>query len=637
MRIKKFTYYACDFETTVYDGQKYTEVWAAAAVELFTEKVLVWNNIHEFLDYFIEQPGNQCLYFHNLKFDGTFIISHFLRDRRFQQAFKKLDEDGTRYERIPDRHMLPRTFNYSIANTGQWYSILLRIRGKFIEFRDSLKLLPFSVKKLGKDFKTKHQKTEIEYTGFRYAGGVITKEERDYIANDVLVVKEALEVMFTEGHTELTIGSCCMKEFKTITKKKKFDELYPDLYKLNLNFRGEHTTVGDWIRQSYRGGWCYVKRGEENKLQPAGITVDVNSLYPSMMHSASGNRYPVGVPKFWEGDYIPEEATAPDRYFFVRIKTRFYLKEGHPPFIQQKNSFLYLGNENLETSDVYDAKTGKYYMWTKNADGTVNDTRMELTLTQTDYQRILDFYDLDDFEILGGCYFDAEAGIFDEYIEKYRQIKETSTGARRTLAKLYLNNLYGKMASSEDSSFKYVYLKDDGTLGFLPVYERDKTPGYIPVGSAITSYARDFTIRAAQANYEHFIYADTDSIHATCAEKDLRGIPLHPTAFQCWAIESHWKTGLFVRQKTYIEEVINEDGSTAYDMKCAGMPKRCKELFISSMTGDGLTPKTDAEIRFLKKKRKLTDFRVGLCVPSKLLPRRIPGGTVLIDSVYEMR
>ena len=66
----------------------------------------------------------------------------------------------------------------------------------FIELRDSLKLLPFSVKRIGESFKTKHKKLEMEYKGFRYAGCEITEEEKKYIANDVLVVKEALEFMF---------------------------------------------------------------------------------------------------------------------------------------------------------------------------------------------------------------------------------------------------------------------------------------------------------------------------------------------------------------------------------------------------------------------------------------------------------
>lgn len=92
----------------------------------------------------------------------------------------------------------------------------------------------------------------------------------------------------------------------------------------------------------------------------------------------------------------------------------------------------------------------------------------------TDYELLKEHYELVDFEILDGCWFYSEIGIFDEYIEKYKKIKVESEGAMRELAKLFLNNLYGKMASSKDSSFKLAYVKEDKTIGFLPVAEANK-------------------------------------------------------------------------------------------------------------------------------------------------------------------
>ena len=66
----------------------------------------------------------------------------------------------------------------------------------------------------------------------------------------------------------------------------------------------------------------------------------------------------------------------------------------------------------------------------------------------------------------------------------------------------------------------------------MPCIENGKKPGYIPVGSAITSYARNFTIRAAQMNYfgkdkPGFIYADTDSIHCNIAWHEVSGVKIH--------------------------------------------------------------------------------------------------------------
>ena len=39
--------YMGDFETTVYDGQTETEVWASAVVELYSEDVNILNSIDE--------------------------------------------------------------------------------------------------------------------------------------------------------------------------------------------------------------------------------------------------------------------------------------------------------------------------------------------------------------------------------------------------------------------------------------------------------------------------------------------------------------------------------------------------------------------------------------------------------------
>ena len=394
--------------------------------------------------------------------------------------------------------------------------------------------------------------------------------------------------------------------------------------------------------------WLKVK-----KIYYNGTTADVNSLYPSMMSSESGNPYPVGKPTFWSGNYIPDEALEDNRYYFIRIKTRFYLKKDKLPFIQIKGNLLYKGTESLETSDIYDKETNQYYTHYRDLNGNLVDTRVELTLTMTDFILIKEHYELVDFEILDGCWFYTQIGIFDEYIQKYKHQKQISKGAKRELAKLFLNNLYGKMASSKDSSFKLAYVKDDKSIGFLPVSEFNKKPGYIPVGSAITSYARNFTIRAAQKNYHGvnnpgFIYADTDSIHCDLPPDQIKGIKVHAKDFCCWKLESCWDKAVFTRQKTYIEHVIAEDLETIEkpynNIKCAGMPQKCKDLFELSMQGTANYNEmwSDDERNFLFDennkpiKRDFSDFKIGLSVPDKLRPKRILGGILLVETTYQM-
>lgn len=631
MKPRIFTYYMGDFETTVFDNQTYTEVWAAAMVPFWTEEVSILHSIDDMFNKLKNLYGNICIFFHNLKFDGSFWIPFLEQTLKLQQAYMVLEKDGQKtYRWIEQKYMQNNTYKYMISDRGQWYNIIIKVNNKFIEIRDSLKLLPFSVEEIGHSFKTKHKKLTMEYKGVRYAGCEITDEEKEYIANDVLVVKEALEIMFNEGHNGVTIGSCCLKEFKKTYDKWDYQIFFPNLYDMKIDEEYGAPTAGDYVRKAYRGGWCYLVPEKAGWIHKDGLTADVNSLYPSMMSSQSGNRYPVGKPTFWKGDYIPESARKPGRYYFIRVRTRFYLRKNYLPFIQLKNSFLYIGTENLTTSDVRD-ENGNYCETVEMPDGTVRSTAVTMTMTMTDWELFKKHYELVDTEILDGCWFFSEIGIFDEYINKYAEMKKTSKGARRTLAKLFLNNLYGKEAASTDSSFKIAYVKEDGVIGFFPVKENAKAPGYIPCGAAITSYSRCFTITAAQQNYygpneRGFIYADTDSIHCDLKPEEVKGITVHPTEFCCWKLESYWDESIFTRQKTYIEHVTHEDGEPIetpfYDVKCAGMPKKSKQIFLDKMeTGE----------------YDLTDFKIGLKVEGKLTPKRIRGGVVLQETTYEMR
>ncbi len=662
MKQREYRYFMGDFETTVYKGQVNTEVWASALVELFSDKVTILHSIAETFDYLVSLNCNVVVYYHNLKFDGAFWLSYLLVDKKFAQAYDKIGDKETDVKWKQQFKMFNNTFKYSISDRGMWYSIIVKVKNHFIEIRDSLKLLPFSVKKIGESFGTKHKKLDMEYTGFRYAGCDITKEEQEYIANDVLVVKEALEIMFKQGHNKLTIGSCCLEEYKKICRSSleiqlDYTEMFPNLYDFKID-KQEHKydNAGDWLRKSYRGGWCYLVKGKENKIKTNGTTADVNSLYPSMMSSKSGNKYPIGLPKFWTGNFIPEEALKENMYYFVRIKTRFYIKGNYLPFIQVKGDLKYKGTESLEDSDVYNHENGQKYPYYIDKNGNIQQAKVELTLTMTDYQLIKEHYELVDFEIIDGCYFYSMVGIFDEYINKYAKIKKESKGALRELAKLFLNNLYGKMASSTDSSFKIAYVKDDKSIGFMQVVENEKKPGYIAIGSAITSYSRNFTIRAAQKNYygaekRGFIYADTDSIHCDLLPQEIKGIEVDDKEFCCWKLESCWDKGIFTRQKTYIEHVTHEnliplEESKQYNnIKCAGMPKKCKNLFEISMQGTADVNEnwSDEEKEFLFDKdnkpivRDYSDFKVGLKVPDKLRPIRIRGGVLLVNTTYEMR
>lgn len=628
MKYLEYPRYMADFETTVNDDtatQEQTEVWAYAIVNANApddiSSVKIGHSIQEFMEY-IETLGTCFIYFHNLKFDGSFILYYLC----LTKGYKEYLVNGVHDMKAFTKNAKPGHYTYLISDMGVWYEMKLKTKTGMVTFKDSLKLLPLSVENIGKSFQTKHQKTSINYKGKRYAGCEITEKEKEYIANDVLVVKEGLNFMWSQGHNRATIGACCLSEFKIMWGDKwDWQNYYPDLSRFNAP--EPFKSIDDYIRKAYKGGYCYVNK---SGLHNNGCTADVNSLYPSVMHSTSGNKYPVGKPIYFEGvpDWENIDSTYPDGsrkyYYFIRLKCCFELKPGFLPTIQIKGSPLYKGTEWLKTSDYID-KNGVKHHKIQDVNGGIVTVKPELVLCMTDYWLLMKHYKVTEIEYIDGYYFSCYDGIFDNYIDKYGEIKRNSTGGLRQIAKLFMNNLYGKFATSPDSSYQLINLDKDGYFNTEIIKEESMAPVYIPIGAAVTGYARYFTITHAQENYNNFCYGDTDSIHCDCKIEDLKNIEIHPSNFLCWKIENEWDKAIFVRQKTYIEHTIKEDQEECepyYMVKCAGMGKSAKAHIIEKLENGTM---------------KMSDFKAGFSVKGNLKARRIKGGTLLVECDFKLR
>lgn len=596
----KTEYYVGDFETTTYEGQTETAVWSACWAHVWEGDPTIVGCIEDFMERIIRYKKNIVMYFHNLKFDGAFIFNYLLHA-------------GYEWDNSKDWEMHPITYKALISDKNRYYSLTVRTKYfKTIEFRDSAKLLPFKLRDVAFAFNTTHKKLDIEYKGYRYPNCAISDEERAYILNDVLVLREAMREMLERGHNKLTIGACCMNEFKGMFDEFLWEGYFPNLKEFPCVVNLDMNTDA-YVRKTYKGAWCYCKSpGKYGK----GRTYDVNSLYPSVMHSDSGNYYPVGLPIYWTGN-IPDTVLDDKNHFvwFVHLKCRFNIRKGFLPTIQIKRNLLYTPTEWLTTSDI--RYKGKYYTEIVK-DGKVYDNRPELYLTMMDYKLLLLHYHVTDLEVLDGCYFQGELGIFDQYINKWMERKENAKNkVDRTEAKLFQNNLYGKLATGDNSSYQIPRLNENDILTFELVEEFDKKVLSIDKGSMVTSYARYFTITHAQENYDLFIYADTDSLHML--EGEPCNIKVHPTHLLCWKLEKKWRSAIFIRQKTYAELPYEADGEKVYpkwEITCAGMPEKSKQIFLAE--------------------HPITDFKVGLKVRGKLVPKMIKGGLILVDSEFTL-
>jgi hypothetical protein len=540
-----------DFETTT--DPEDCRVWAWGLADIFVDNSFVHgNSIESFIEYI--SKFNSHIYFHNLAFDGSFILDWLLNNKYWHtdKAFRK------------------GSFSTLISRMGKFYSISVVWRnGNKTEFRDSFKKLPMSVANVAKAFKLEESKLEIDYDEYRAPGHRLTPHEVAYLKNDVIIVAKALKQQLAEGMTHLTVGSDSLAQFKKISGKRTFDRLFPVLPQ----------TMDAEIRKSYRGGFTYADERHKAKIVGTGRVYDVNSLYPSVMYD---RMMPYGEPKYFQGMPKPTDEWP---LYIVAITFTASLKEGHIPCIQVKGSPFFTATQYQ--SEIPDPVT--------------------MVCTNVDLALWEDQYDLDILAWEGGFYFKGITGIFCEYIDKWMKVKAEATGGLRTIAKLHLNSLYGKFATNPNVTPKVPVLNDEGVLHLVVGEEEYRDPVYTPVGVFITAYARDVTIRAAQENYDSFLYADTDSLHLL-GTVDPSTLKVDPQQLGAWKYEGMFDNAIYARAKCYCEHMI-EDGN--------GNPMN---QFVTHIAG--LPDSIAEQVTF-------DDFYNGKVFEGKLLPTRVKGGIVL--------
>jgi len=514
-RLKRSNWVA-DFETTTDANDCRVWAWGLADVERARSSwdVEIGNDMASFIARIRKMPA--IIYFHNLKFDGYFLLDYFYRVLKL-----------THVDRWPGAN----EFSTVIDHMGKFYMITVNWgNNKKTEFRDSYKKLPFKVSRIAEAFKLDEVKGSIDYHAHRPIGHQLTRNEREYLVADVLIVAQALKMEFDTGMTKLTVGADSLDDFKTLLSKEIFAKKFPVLPK----------NMDDEIRKAYRGGWTYADSRFQGVETRSGRTYDVNSLYPSVMYDRV---LPYGTPVWRDGYPEPEED-----YPLVILSITFTakLKKDHVPCIQIKGSGQFLATE---------------YQTNITEPVTISCTNVDLALWE-------DHYDMDIISYNGGWLFKGISGIFCEYIDKWMAIKSTSTGGMRELAKLHLNSLYGKFATNPDVTGKVPYFDDETDTVKLELgLTETRDPIYTAMGVFITAYARDMTIRAAQDNYATFAYADTDSLHLL-TDEDPDNLWVDAQALGAWKFEYAFSRALFVGAKRYIEHKVNGD----YECHVAGLP-----------------------------------------------------------------
>lgn len=581
--------FVADFETTTDPND--CRVWAYGICEIAEPYDFQYgNNLDDFMTWCAGKE-NYIVAFHNLKFDGAFILG-WLNANGYTHILKNEDKADKTYETL-------------INSMGIYYKITVyfkvsKKKVNKVEFIDSLKIFNSRVEQIAKDYDLPIRKGSIDYKAKREVGHILTEEELAYLKNDVEIVARALDAFYKTGHKKLTIGSNALESFKEMCKG--FDNYFPEL----------DAEQDKAIRKSYKGGFTYVNPKNQNKLLKGTLCcLDVNSLYPSRLVNCY---MPYQAPVYFEGQY-QDDSTYP--LFTQRLLCSFKIKEDKIPTIQIKGNMRFVANEYLEWSGL---------------------EPVELTLTSTDLKLFFEHYDVEVLDYIDGYKFKACKGLFNNYVSYWTEQKTTAKKAgnksKYTTSKLYMNSIYGKFSTSKTGCQKIPVFDSQGVMHYILGEEEEMKSVYLPVGTFTTSEGRKLTIETSQKlrewseknlGYDAYCYSDTDSIYAHLNRQQVEqfakeaGVELDPYILGAWDIEQDNITrAKFLRQKCYLKEVNGKKIATV-----AGCPKELSHLFNFQNFKVGFTT------------ADFTKEEIGK--NGKLRFKQVSGGVILQDTDFTIK
>lgn len=580
MKITDRRFLVADFETSTESwldrDNGWTRVWLWGLYDIETDNFEYGKDLDSFMGRVLikDKTGNPIIYFHNLKFDGSYIVWW-------------LYAHGYTYDEELNSE---NTFKTCISDMGIWYLIEVCIykhkKAKYIiRFQDSLKKIPLPVRDIPSafGFADTDAKGQLDYDTYRPIGHQPTEAELAYLKPDVVIVAKALKQLEEQGFTKMTNSADAFYAWKLSIQSERARAKH---VKPEHNYRSYFPLlpidVDDYIRRAYRGGWTYVNPLHAGELITKPVEVwDINSMYPDKMR----NKYlPVGEPTFFKGKPQPNKYQC----YICRIMICFDIKKDHLPCIQLKNSFMFNPTDYITSS---------------------LNQEIEMVVTNVDLALIYAQYHVHKITYIDGYYFRKYKGFFDKHIDTQMEIKERAHGGERYVAKLRMNTVYGKTATSPRKKSKIPYLADN-VLKFVYSDEKVEDPEYTALAVFITSWARRDIITDAQNNYDRFIYCDTDSLHMLKREDGQEpNLPIHPTHLGFYKKEHDVVKSTFLRSKTYIEQYTNGD----IEIKCAGASPE------------------------VKKGMNFDNFQVGMTFEGKLAPKQVKGGCVLVKTTFTIQ
>ena len=465
-----------------------------------------------------------------------------------------------------------------------------RVQCKNYVIHDSLRLLPFSLEKLSKDFGLEHGKVDLweavqEAYPDQYTDKVDFLNRCDpddpiyclYLDYDVISLYELIyklievsgipeediigclstasmsKYVLKNGYKGITFGDDIKTDYQYLTecqawsskKTMKWCNIsYEDCeYKIREGFYGGRTEVfTPVLNEEWKDGERVI----------TGYHYDVNSLYPFTMSLQSklsgvlvGCDFPIGYPNFEDDSRICSR------------KWKRWL-ENHDGLGFIKATV----NVPPQAIPPLPAKLGKLAFVTGIIQGTWTYNELEYAVKNCGVE-VLEIHEM--------IHFKKTHQIFKRFVEVFYEMKSRGkiegNPSLTAFAKLMLNTAYGwtvlrrdDKTALRDISMYEKYKDDDKFIikndefGYIEIWDDVRSDSIqVQVGAYVTSYARLVLLDALRhaADRGTVYYCDTDSI---VTSHPFPPEMVDPVALGKWDLESELYSGLFLQPKVYYED-----------------------------------------------------------------------------------
>lgn len=498
-----------DFETDKHNDN--AEVYLGYIERLDNNDGCLFLNIDNMIDYLVKYQTKKThtVYFHNLSWDGEFII-WWLINNGYEPQLTKVSK--------------PKQFRERTDWLGKRGEIYVNVKGCRILFLCSYKMWPIKAEKIGESLG--YPKLKIEHNIGRHYQTIdeLPNDVIDYVKRDVQIIKNKYIEYSKNYEVKKTASASSWNNFK-----KWYEQKYTK-QRFNIRYAFDKETF-KYLAPAYFGGLSIINEYYRHKDIHGNISYyDINSSYPSTF---TDNLMPYGLPQETKpsGDYV----------YMVEALIRNPIKKDKR-MCSHLHNWVKMGRTNRESYlDEFNGTMRVMYC---------SEEWEELKLTY-------------DFEILSekNIYFKASREL-GEYINLLYHLKENAKDkVEKGDHKLILNSFYGKWGQNYLHARRDLYLANQeerlkyhyGDYVYRVSTEESKEVKYLPIAIFTTSYARVKLLRVVRQNLENWLYGDTDSLIIN-GDK-CNGIKEHETHLGFWKKEAEGKRFKVIKTKCYIMEM----------------------------------------------------------------------------------